>query len=251
MSLSLSSSTLTSALPVAWVERLFERMLLEYGKKFTDLWAAVDPDTLIAHWSRGLAGYSGAELNRGLDALSSREWPPTLAEFKKLCRPLLDPAVAYQEAVAGVQARQGGENGKWSHPAIYWAAMPLSLELRGQTYSQMKIRWEAALTKQLNQGQWDEIPQPMVALPAPGKTKTNREEASRRLRELARTIKVPGTKGELEVLERETTGEAMLPIQSRFAGDASDMKPAAPSTTNATSIMLRDPPISVSTAEVA
>lgn len=192
MSLPLASSTLTSALPETWVERVFERMNLEYGKKFTDQWASVDPDALISHWSRELAGYSGAELNRGLDALSSRPWPPTLPEFKLLCRPLLDPTVAYFEAVAGVQARHGGEHGKWSHRAIYWAAMPLSLELRGQTYSQVKTRWEAALIKQLNQGQWDEIPQPMVALPAPGKTKTNREEASRRLRELARKIKEPG-----------------------------------------------------------
>lgn len=236
MSLPLSSSTLTSTLPVSWVERLFARMLLEYGKKFTDLWAAVDPDTLIAHWSRELADYSGAELNRGLDALSSREWPPTLAEFKKLCRPLLDPAVAYQEAVAGVQARHGGEYGKWSHPAIYWAAMPLSLELRGQTYSQVKARWEAALTKQLNQAQWDEIPQPMVALPAPGKTRTNHEEASRRLRELARNIKKPGIKAELELLERQAAEEALLPIQSRFACEPCDMKLAV---------------ISVPTAEVA
>jgi len=228
MSLTFASSTSTNALPEAWVERLFERMLLDYGKKFSDQWSGADTDTLIAHWSRELADYSGAELKRGMDALSSREWPPTLPEFKKLCRRPLDPTVAYQEAVAGVQARQGGKYGKWSHPAIYWAAMPLSLELREQTYSQVKARWEAALTKQFDQGQWDEIPQPMVALPAPGKTRTSREKASQLLRELGSKINGSWNKGwARELLERAAAGEALLPIQLRFAREALEMLPSA------------------------
>lgn len=233
MNLTLASSTSTNALPESWVERLFERMLLDYGKKFSDQWGGADTDTLIAHWSRELAGYTGAELKRGLDALGTREWPPTLPEFKKLCRRPLDSTAAYYEAVAGVQARVAGEYGKWSHPAIYWAAMPLSHDLRESTYSQIKPRWEAALAHQLEQGEWAEIPQPMIALPAPGKAKTSREEAAQRLRELgASTIVKDGAGRDAKrwarnLLEREAAGEVLLPIQSRFAREALDIKPEA------------------------
>ena len=226
MTLTLASSTSTEALPERWVERLFERMLLDYGKKFSDQWGGADTDALIAHWSRELAGYTGPELKRGLDALSSRDWPPTLPEFKKLCRRPMDAVTAYYEAVAGVQARANGKYGKWSHPAIYWTAMPLSLELREQTYEQMKARWQAALTEQLDKGEWPEIPQAMVALPAPGKTKTSREEASQRLHELGAATIVKDAWGNdpkrwaRKLLEREAAGEPLLPIQVRMAHEA-------------------------------
>lgn len=227
MTLTLASSTSTTALPEKWVERLFERMLLDYGKKFGDQWAETSMDTLISHWSRELAGYSGAELKRGLDALATREWPPTLPEFKKLCRRPLDSTTAYYEAVAGVQARAAGEYGKWSHPAIYWAAMPLAFDLGNQTFSQIKPRWEAALHEQMDKGEWPEIPQAMVALPAPGKTKTSREEASQRLRELGATGIVKDAWGNdpkrwaKKLLEREANGDkTLMPIQIRFAHEA-------------------------------
>lgn len=227
MTLTLASSTSTTALPERWVEHLFERMLLEYGKKFSDQWGGADTDALIAHWSRELAGYSGAELKRGVDALATRDWPPTLPEFKKLCRRPLDPMHAYYEAVAGVQARAAGEYGKWSHPAVYWAAMPLSFDLGSQAYSQIKPRWEAALNEQLDKGEWAEIPQPMVALPAPGKVKTSREEAAQRLRELGAMSIVKGAAGNdpkrwaRKILEREAAGDkTLLPIQVKFAQEA-------------------------------
>lgn len=231
MTLTLASSTSTNPLPEAWVERLFERMLLDYGKKFADQWEKADMDKLIAHWARELAGYSGAEIKRGLDALATREWPPTLPEFKKLCRRPLDPMHAYYEAIAGIQARAAGEYGKWSHPAVYWAAMPLAFDLGSQTYSQVKPRWEAALNEQLDKGEWAEIPQPMVALPAPGKGKTSREEASQRLRELGAMSVVKDFRGgdsrdwAKKLLEREAAGESLLPIQARFAREALGIKP--------------------------
>jgi hypothetical protein len=232
MSLTLASSTSTTALPERWVERLFERMLLDYGKKFSDQWGGADTDALIAHWSRELAGYSGTELKRGLEALATKEWPPTLPEFKKLCRRPLDATAAYYEAVAGTHSRAGGKYGKWSHPAIYWAAMPLSFELREQTYAQMKGRWEAAFQEQMDKGEWEEIPQAMVALPAPGKAKTSREEASQRLKELGAGGIVKDHRGGAmrawvgRVLEREAAGDTTLPmISAKFAHEVLDARP--------------------------
>lgn len=179
-----TSSTSTNTLPESWIEKMFHKMLLDYGKKFTEQWGAADTDELIKHWAAEMAGYSGVEIKRGLAAMESRDWPPTLPEFKKMCRPPADPLVAYYEAVAGVQARTAGEMGAWSHPAIYWAAMPITYDLNTQTYSQIKHRWERALDEQLDRGEWEPIPRPMVALAAPGKSETSRASAARMLREL-------------------------------------------------------------------
>lgn len=215
----------------AWVEKLLHHMLLSYGKKFTDQWGVTDSDELLAFWVNGLAGYSPTELKRGRDALDDRPFPPTLPEFRKLCRKPLDPVAAYYEAVAGVQARASGEYGKWSHPAVYWAAMPLSFDLANQTQTQIKPRWEAALNEQLEKGEWPEIPQPMLALAAPGKTKTSRDKAEQRLRELgaAAVIKAPnGTDHKSwarRILEREAAGDKHLPaISIKWAHEALNIK---------------------------
>jgi hypothetical protein len=225
MNLTTESSTSTNALPEAWIERLFERMLLEYGKRFGDQWAQADMDKLIAHWAAELAGYSGAELKRGVDALASRDWPPTLPEFKRMCRPPVDPMRAYYEAVAGVQARFAGEHGTWSHPAIYWAAMPMAVELREQTFSAVKARWETALAEQLGRGEWEEIPKPMLALTSPGQSTTSTEKARAAIqRALGQVVHKPADGNPMgwarRVLDRYEAGDKVTPTMLSMAREA-------------------------------
>jgi hypothetical protein len=184
------SSTSTEALPIRWIEKLFDQMLLDFGKKFVDMWAGADPDRLIAHWSREMSGFTGEEISRGLEAQKKRDWPPTLPEFRKMCRPDTDPMVAYYEAVSGVQARAKGEMGTWSHPAIFWAAMPMAFDLGLQSFSHIRGRWERALAEQMSKGEWAAIPQPMVALPAPGQAMLSREKATQMIEELGATVVV-------------------------------------------------------------
>jgi hypothetical protein len=109
--------------------------------------------------------------------------------------------------------------------------MPLSFDLGNQAYSQIKPRWEAALFEQLDKGEWPELPQPMTALPAPGQTKTSREEAARRLRELGATAIVNDSAGRdakrwaKAIVEREARGDKrLLPIQIQFAQEALGMR---------------------------
>ncbi|WP_440966127.1 hypothetical protein ACL58G_07810 [Massilia sp. GER05] len=225
MNLTTESSTSTNALPEAWIERLFERMLLEYGKRFGDQWAQANMDKLIAHWAAELAGYSGAELKRGVDALASRDWPPTLPEFKRMCRPPVDPMRAYYEAVAGVQARFAGEHGTWSHPAIYWAAMPMAVELREQTFSAVKARWETALADQLGRGEWETIPAPMLQLTAPGQSTTSSAKAREAIKQLVGQIVHKPADGDPKgwarrILDRHKAGEKITPTQLSMAQDA-------------------------------
>ncbi|RZS80638.1 hypothetical protein [Pigmentiphaga kullae] len=164
---------------------LIAHMRNEYGEKFARQWAHVKADDQIDHWARRLAGYTAGEVRRGLVALSTRPYPPTLPEFLGLCRPPIDAEAAFHEAVAGMQARQRGELGEWSHPAIYWAAVRVSShDLLANGYAVMRGRWENALRDWLSKGRWADIPMPAVALPAPGAAVTSDDEARRRLKQL-------------------------------------------------------------------
>lgn len=227
-----TSSTSPQPIPLDWIERLLDKMLLDYGKKFVDQWGAVDTDKLIAHWSRELAGYLPAELKRGYEALAGRDWPPSLPEFKRMCRPAVDGLVAYYEAVEGVRARERGEMGTWSHPAIFWASVKLAFDLKSLSYSSIKDRWEVALSTEMDKGQWAEIPQPALALPAPGKGHLSREEATRRLAELHANAVIKPVSGKHDyrawigkVLGRAKKKDSTLPhISLRFAKEALEVK---------------------------
>lgn len=212
-----TSSTSTNPLLEQVVATIFDKMLLDYGKRFTDQWGAADPDMLRAHWAQELTGYTPREIKRGLAAMDGMDWPPTLPQFKKSCRPPVDALVAYYEAVEGVRARQNGEDGIWSHPAIYWAATPLSFDLQNQTYSQIKARWEVALEAQMARGDWEPIPAPALALPAPDKSHHSRENAAKMLQELgaAGVINDGGTRSDplawaKKILKREENGDKTL-----------------------------------------
>lgn len=235
MTLTIASSTSPQPLPRTWIERLFDKMLLSYGKKFTDQWMSADPDKLIAHWAEELATLSREELSRGYAALEARDWPPSLPEFKRMCRPPLDPLAAYYEAINGLQAREKGEVGTWSHPAIFWAAVAVSThDLKNQPYSQIKARWESALQAEMAKGQWEPIPAPLVALPAPGMTKTDRDTAAKRMNELQSDagVKLADKTDHRawigKILERQKRGDTTLPgIAVRFAKEALASKEAA------------------------
>ena len=106
------------------------------------------------------------------------DWPPSLTEFLRACRPHLEPDVAFFEAVRGLQARERGQQGEWSHPAIFFAALAVGqYEMRNEAYQQLKSRWEKALSDQLSLGNWPEVPPVLEALPAPDRTEEGRAQA--------------------------------------------------------------------------
>lgn len=206
-------------LPRSLVERISQHMLYAYGKRFTDLWGATNPDAWLEHWGAQLAGYTVDEIKRGLAALGERDWPPTLPEFKRMCRPPLDPQAAFYEAVEGVQARERGEVGTWSHPAIYWAAVKVgAFDLKNQPYAQIGKRWETALEAIFRAGGYPPIPEPAFALPAPGKTVLTRESEARLMAELGASgllqnmTRAHGSRAWVaRVRARQQAGDATLP----------------------------------------
>lgn len=141
-------------------------------------WRKDFPDVeAITSWQEAWAeafdqdGITPQEVAAGIQACRRLyDWPPSLTEFMKACRPELIPENAFRLAVAGMTARSAGEVGTWPHPAIYWAAVRVGRhDLLNCGYSVMQKRWEAALAEELAMGTWNEVPAPAVALPAPGK----------------------------------------------------------------------------------
>jgi hypothetical protein len=108
------------------------------------------------------------------------DWPPSLAEFSRACRPNLAPEAAFTEAVRGMIARNRGEKGDWSHPAIFWAAVRVtSHELMSKGYAALRGQWERTLSDTLAAGRWEEIPGAHVLLAPATPTAADRVEAAK------------------------------------------------------------------------
>lgn len=153
---------------------------LLYGSKFAQAWEGLTPREVKDSFNQKLAGFTEAEARVGLVACLGRDWPPTLPEFMRLCRPWMDPEAAFHEAVAGVTARKRGEVGAWAHPAIYHAAVAVGThDLLNCGYAVLRGRWERAFRDELARGQWEPVPTPAPALPAPGGTLATREDAAK------------------------------------------------------------------------
>lgn len=160
-----------SPLKLAWIEDLFGRLTASVGSSmFTAVYAGADPEVVKAQWAEGLAILTVDEVKRGLAATRTRKFPPNLGEFLHLCRPALDPEVAWIEAEKGLRAHTAGEAFAWSHAAVYWAARAMQHEIRTATFAQMRKRWETVLAEWFAVRELPSIPEPqarrIAAVPA-------------------------------------------------------------------------------------
>lgn len=68
-----------------WVSALFVKLQVRYGHKWT---SSMPTEELILigvkEWSMHLSGVTGDQIRHGLENLNC-VWPPSVAEFKKLC----------------------------------------------------------------------------------------------------------------------------------------------------------------------
>lgn len=181
-----SSTSPQHPLPMTWVERLFDRMAGLYGARFADAWRGTDPERVKRIWAEELAGFGGEEISRGVQALKTRDWPPTLPEFLKLCRPPSDPRADWSEACEQMRIRlQGEQKDRWSRHQVYWAAIAIGWhDLNSTSWEQIRTRWGNALAS----ARTDPIPEYRAQLPAPGKQSISREDAEQRVKSLNVTL---------------------------------------------------------------
>jgi len=158
---------------LALIDHLFNRLDGLYPNKWR---ASFANDHAIANWRTAWAeafadeGISIDEVRAGLKACRRRDWPPSFAEFFKDCRPSADHQSALIEAIEQMARRESGSD-RWSHPAIYWAAVKIgSYDLSRKSLKELDKEWRKAYSDQLAIGQWGDIPERLPALPAPGQT---------------------------------------------------------------------------------
>lgn len=206
------------ALGISMMDHLFNRLDGAYPHKWRSNFATPQA---IANWRESWAEafederIKPADIAVGLRACRSRyDWPPSCAEFVKACKPAVDPLVAYDEAVEGCNARDRGERGMWSHPAIFWAASSMAFDLKSKTYAQVKTRWERALCEQMAREFWEAVPDPALALPAPGKADLSSGDAARMLQglDVMKSDKraVDHLRWAKRIMERERFGDRLL-----------------------------------------
>lgn len=159
--------------PVSWIERIFVRLGSYYGSKFADLWNGFDVAQVKLDWAEALATYTPDEIGRGIAECLRHDWPPTLPEFLKRCRPALDPEAAYWEACKVMPLRHSTSEhvraaAKFSHPAIFWAACEFG-DIGQTSYDRIKTRWKMALDEAYRRcyevgGKFATVPEPAPLL---------------------------------------------------------------------------------------
>ncbi|MFZ6755771.1 hypothetical protein ACO0K9_01010 [Undibacterium sp. Ji50W] len=199
-----------------WTSKLFKFMEACYGNKFLDMWASADLVAVKRVWALTLMTLTRDELMRGRQGLMTRDWPPALPEFVKMCRPGIDPATAFYEAQEQGRAREEGRPNVWSHPSIYWAWRTIgAFEFRNQNYQTLRSRWEKALADEMGKGKWDAVP--VTALQLTAKMKTT-AISKRGAAELSKAVASVNKLGDQQVDHKAWMKKAATKIAN---GDAS------------------------------
>ena len=145
------------ALPIEWIDRLFQRLGGMYGSKFLAMWEGSDIESVKRIWAESLADFEADEIRDGLESCKTRTWPPTMPEFLLLCRPAIDPDMAVREAVEQMNRRHTTRDDVWSKPEIYWAAASIGYhDLRNLPNDLLRRRMVSAL--EAVRGNHDPVP---------------------------------------------------------------------------------------------
>lgn len=144
---------------------VFGRLQAQLGVKVADLYAGVSFESVRTEWAAALGGYRDSELMRGLDACRTRAFAPNLGEFLNLCRPALDPEIAWMEACDGMKERAAGRRGDWSHPAVFRVALSFVYELKNRNFKECRKTWAFALQREFARGWIKDVPDAPLQIP--------------------------------------------------------------------------------------
>lgn len=114
------------SLPAAWVDRVFTRLTLVFGRDFMARYDGLEIDDVKAEWAEDLAGFQQAPeaIKYALEHIPSDK-PPTSLQFRDLCRkapqylpkalpaPPVDPAMA-RVVKGALKPIQGRGDREWA-----------------------------------------------------------------------------------------------------------------------------------------
>lgn len=132
-----------------WVEVIFTKLSLAYGRDFLGRWEGLDLDAVKADWAHELAGFAGHRdaIAHALAHLPPK--PPTVLEFRAICRMAPAPATPRLEAPVANAARRDAELAKLQHLIRLvagpmggrgWAYKVLERVQRGERVSPYTVR---------------------------------------------------------------------------------------------------------------
>lgn len=181
-----NSGKSTDSVPPQWIDRMFQRFAGMYGKHWLDMWVGIDLAGVKQVWSEELAGLSPQEIAAGMEACKTRTFPPTLPEFRSLCRPVLDLHALLLVAIREMGHRRNHQPQAWPSRRLFWAAQRLAHELRSVEQPEKLLkRFELAWYDAAHDAD-KPIPDvaPASALPAPGKTTLSKQDARQRAEQI-------------------------------------------------------------------
>lgn len=81
------------SLPISWVDRIFDKLTVTYGKAFAGQYEGIAPETVKANWAQELARYAKRPeaIKWALENLPAKA--PNVVEFRALCRDAPNPDV--------------------------------------------------------------------------------------------------------------------------------------------------------------
>jgi hypothetical protein len=95
------------SLPLPWVERIFQKLTLNFGRDFTSRWEGVPLDEVKSDWAFELRGFqqNPAAIKHGIETTINGK-PPTAQEFKAACLRYESPTVLIANAPASAEVVQ-------------------------------------------------------------------------------------------------------------------------------------------------
>lgn len=192
------------------VDRLFVRLSEMYGSKFAAAWDGQNLDGVKRTWADGLMGLSPQQVGEGIKRCLSREWPPSLPEFRSLCLPDFETLYLV------------GQHNPRSSALAYWAVQSFGYyEIRRSSWKTAGDRWTRICEQLIRDGVPELPPEPQkIEHKAAPADPALAHEAINRMRDMRGEIRDP-LRWARKIMERVEAGEKMgSPVFEQFAREA-------------------------------
>lgn len=186
------------------IDYLFKKLDFMYPRKWSSQFASeqMANDFKIA-WAEEFeeANFSFQDAKKALEFFKAKmtpngdNWPPSCLEFINSVKSI-DYEAAFLEAVEQMRLRESGKD-KWSHCAVYAAAVKLGCDINNFPYQSIKTRWKSAVDDsraKIESGELPNVvPERLQALPSPERAHTTpKAEGLRMLAEMKKNFGIKG-----------------------------------------------------------
>jgi hypothetical protein len=150
---------MSTPLPIEWVEKIFKKLTLVYGRDFLSRWEGLDMMEVQVDWAHELAGMQDnpKAITHALQNLPGAK-PPTVLEFRALalkCPAAVNPMLPVQrleaDIVAGFISKARAAQSRGEASAKEWAHTLIRRHDAGETVRPYSLNLaRAALGLQVN-----------------------------------------------------------------------------------------------------